>query len=78
MSREKRIDALKYNRIRCLIAIIAYTLLCVIVFFGVCAQLVFNGESDFPEYGWKSYHLFTIPIQYAHGRLSRHVHSICG
>lgn len=60
MSKEKKTDALKYNRIRCLMAIIACTLLCVVVFFGVCAQLVFNGESDFPEYGWKSYHLFTI------------------
>ncbi|MBO7533940.1 MAG: hypothetical protein J6T46_08115, partial [Victivallales bacterium] len=57
---QKKTDALKYNRIRCLMAIIACTLLCVVVFFGVCAQLVFNGESDFPEYGWKSYHLFTI------------------
>ena len=60
MSGKRKLDALQFNRLRCLLAIISCTLLCVIVFLGVCEQLVFNPESDFPEQGWKSYHLFTI------------------
>ena len=60
MSREKKYDALEINRIRCMVSIVLCTLLCVLVFLGVCEQLVFNPENDFPEVGWKSYHLFTI------------------
>lgn len=60
MAKGKKLDALQYNRFRCMLAIIACTLLCVIVFLGVCEQLVFNPDADFPEVGWKSYHLFTI------------------
>lgn len=60
MSGKRKLDALQFNRLRCLLAIISCTLLCIVVFLGVCEQLVFNPESDFPEQGWKSYHLFTI------------------
>ena len=60
MQKGKKTDALQYNRLRCMLAIIACTALCIIVFLGVCEQLIFNPESDFPEVGWKSYHLFTI------------------
>ncbi len=60
MARKRKLDALQFNRLRCLLAIISCTLLCIVVFLGVCEQLVFNPESYFPEQGWKSYHLFTI------------------
>ena len=60
MQKGTKLDALQYNRFRCMLAIIACTILCVVVFLGVCEQLIFNPESDFPEQGWKSYHLFTI------------------
>ena len=60
MPKGKKTNANQNNRFRCILAIISCTLLCVIVFLGVCEQLVFNPESDFPEQGWKSYHLFTI------------------
>ena len=53
-------DALKINRIRCILAIIACSLLCVLVFLGVCIQLLDDPNPEIQEVGWKAYHLFTI------------------
>lgn len=53
-------DALKINRIRCILAIIACSLLCVLVFLGVCIQLLDDPNPEIQEVGWKTYHLFTI------------------
>ena len=63
MSEKKdRLNALQVNRVRCITSIVLCTLLCIFVFLGVCEQLIVpqNPVSDFPEVGWKSYHLFTI------------------
>lgn len=53
-------NALKINRIRCILAIIVCSLLCVLVFLGVCIQLLDDPNPEIQEVGWKTYHLFTI------------------
>jgi len=60
MKQKKNPDALCINRIRCILANIACTLLCVLVFLGVCIQLLDEPNPEIQEVGWKSYHLFTI------------------
>ncbi len=60
MKQKKTPDDLHINRIRCILAIIACTLLCVLVFLGVCIQLLDEPNPEIQEVGWKSYHLFTI------------------
>ena len=54
------IDALKINRLRCILAIVVCALLCVLVFIGVCIQLLDDPNPEIQEVGWKTYHLFTI------------------
>lgn len=60
--KKDKLNALQVNRARCITSIVLCTLLCIFVFIGVCEQLIVSQypESDFPEVGWKSYHLFTI------------------
>lgn len=60
MEQKKLPDALNINRIRCILAIIVCSLLCVLVFIGVCIQLLDDPNPEIQEVGWKTYHLFTI------------------
>ena len=61
MSKDKKLDALQINKVRCVLSIIVCSLICVFVFMGVCQQLVVQpADNGLPEVGWKSYHLFTI------------------
>ena len=53
-------NALKINSLRCKLAIIVCALLCVLVFLGVCIQLLDEPNPEIQEVGWKTYHLFTI------------------
>ena len=53
-------NALKINRNRCILAIIVCSVLCVLVFLGVCIQLLDDPNPEIQEVGWKTYHLFTI------------------
>ena len=54
------VNALKINRLRCKLAIIVCAALCVLVFLGVCIQLLDEPNPEIQEVGWKTYHLFTI------------------
>jgi len=56
----KMTNALKINSLRCKLAIIVCALLCVLVFLGVCIQLLDEPNPEIQEVGWKTYHLFTI------------------
>ena len=60
MERKMLPDALQINRLRCILATIVCSLLCVLVFIGVCIQLLDDPNPEIQEVGWKTYHLFTI------------------
>lgn len=60
IAQEKRFNALQINRIRCIAAVFVCVLLCVLVFLGVCIQLLSDPNPEIPEVGWQSYSLFTI------------------
>lgn len=53
-------DALRINRIRCILAIIVCALLCILVFLAVTDQLLQTPDALVTEVGWKSYHMFTV------------------
>ena len=57
---KKKLDALRVNKIRCILAIIVSAVLCALTFLGVCMQLLDDPNPEIQEVGWKSYHLFTI------------------
>lgn len=60
MRQKKKPDALRVNKIRCILAIIVSAVLCALTFLGVCMQLLDDPNPEIQEVGWKSYHLFTI------------------
>jgi len=60
MEQEKMPDALRINRIRCILAIIVCAVLCVLVFLAVTDQLLREPDALVAEVGWKSYHMFTV------------------
>ncbi|MBQ9152659.1 MAG: hypothetical protein IJ130_02455 [Solobacterium sp.] len=53
-------NALKVNRLRCILAIVFCTLLSVLVFLAVSDQLLSTPDAIVQEVGWKSFHMFTI------------------
>ena len=53
-------DALRINRIRCILAIVVCSLLCILVFLAVTDQLLRKPDALVAEVGWKSYHMFTV------------------
>lgn len=55
-----KLDALRINRLRCIIAIIVCALLSFLVFLAVSDQLLLEPDAVVEEVGWKSYHMFTI------------------
>ena len=60
MKDKKNVNALTINKIRCILAIVVCSLLCVLVFFAVTNQLLSNPNELVEEVGWKTYHMFTI------------------
>lgn len=60
MKQETFPNALRINRIRCILAIIVCILICIMVFIAVAYQMLAEPNSLDKEVGWKSYHLFTI------------------
>lgn len=53
-------DALRINRIRCIMALIVCIMLSFLVFLAVSDQLLLEPDALVEEVGWKSYHMFTI------------------
>lgn len=60
MERKQLPDALKSNRIRCILAIVVCSIICILVFVGVMEQVVGEPNENISEVGWKSYRMFTI------------------
>jgi len=60
MEQKKLPDALRINRIRCILAIIVCCILCFLVFLAVTDQLLRNPDPLIKEVGWKAYHMFTV------------------
>ena len=60
MERKQLPDALRINRIRCILAIVVCGIICVLVFVGVMEQVVGEPNEQISEVGWKSYRMFTI------------------
>ena len=60
MEQGKKLNALKINNIRCILAIIVCILICVMVFFAFVYHLLTDPNSLIKEVGWQSFHLFTI------------------
>ena len=60
ITHDKPPNALRVNRIRCIFAVFVCALLCIMVFLGVCIQLLSEPNPEIPEVGWESYYLFTI------------------
>ena len=53
-------DAIRTNRMRCMVAVVSCSLLSFLVFLAVCDQLLSTPDAIVQEVGWKSYHMFTI------------------
>ena len=60
MEKEKLKNALRINRIRCVIAVITGSVLCVLVFAAVIAQVLSTPDAIVSEVGQKSFRMFTI------------------
>ncbi len=60
VEQDKRLDALKINNIRCILAVIVCTAICCMVFLAVTYHLLKNPTDLIKEVGWQSFHLFTI------------------
>lgn len=57
---DKKLNALKVNNLRCILAIIVCILICVMVFFAFVYQILATPNELIKEVGWQSFHLFTI------------------
>lgn len=61
MTGEKQsLDALRINKVRCVLAIVVCSLICVLVYLGVTDQVLRDPDPLIKEVGWKTYHMFTI------------------
>ena len=59
-NQNEKLNALKINNIRCILAVIVCILICVMVFFAFVYQLLATPNELIKEVGWQSFHLFTI------------------
>ncbi len=60
LNQDKRLNALKINNIRCILAVIVCASICCMVFFAVVFHLLTDPTELIKEVGWQSFHLFTI------------------
>ncbi len=60
VKQDRKLNALKINNIRCILAIAVCISICVMVFFAFVYQLLANPNELIKEVGWQSFHLFTI------------------
>jgi len=60
MEKERITDALRINRIRCILAVIVCSLLCIFVILAVSEQLLIAPDALVSEVGYKSYRMFTV------------------